>query len=246
MNSTQTNKLNMYLAVQSVLDSHKDTWQSLAGFAAGAGELNERIASIQSLAQTQTSKTGAAADKAQAYNALVDASFEVAAATRAWAVANSDNELAARVGYSRSELVRGRDIEIVARCQGVFTAANDNVESLGDYGVTRAKLTAFKKKIDGFQAAQVKPRHGRATSRAATKALPDLFEQVDELLNDRLDGLVVQFKDSEPAFYNEYDAARRIGSSTGGRSTSEDNSGNGASTNESSTVAAAEPAAVGN
>jgi hypothetical protein len=224
MNSNQTNKLSMYLAVQAVLEAHQDAWQSLAGFAAGATELDENIASIQTLAQTQSQKNGASADKAQAFEELVDAAFEVAAATKAFATAGADNELAAKVNYSRSDVASGRDSLVVARCRSIYDEANAVVSSLADYGITPAKLTAFKKKTDAFQSAQVKPRQGRATSSAATKAMPELFALTDELLNDRLDGLAIQFRDSQPAFYGEYTTARVIVDLPGGRASKESKS----------------------
>jgi hypothetical protein len=211
----------MYLAVQGVLESHQDVWQTLPGFAAGEGELGENIASIQTLAQTQSAKSGASADKDQAFNALVTAAFEVAAATKAYATASDDRELSAKMDYSQSEVGRGRNSEVLARCQIIYTEANAVVSSLADYGVTPAKMTALKKKTDAFASAQSKPRQGKATSSAATKALPELFDLVDELLNDRLDGLAIQFRDSQPAFYGEYTAARVIVDLPGGRASKE-------------------------
>ena len=211
----------MYVAVQAVLEAHHDLWQALPGFVTGAGELDENIAGIQTLAQTQAQKNGASADKAQAFDALLDAAFEVAAATKAFAAATGDRELAAKLDYSRSEIGSGRDNEMLARCRAIYAEANAVVASLADYGVTAAKLTSLKKKTDAFQSAQPKPRQGRATSSAATKALPELFALTDGLLNDRLDGLAVQFKDSQPAFYGEYLAARVIVDLPGGRASKE-------------------------
>jgi hypothetical protein len=40
--------------------------------------------------------------------------------------------------------------------------------------------------------------------------LPAAFAQVDEILNDCLDGLMAQFKNSSSKFYNEYFAARKV------------------------------------
>lgn len=216
MNANQSNKLNSHLAVQAVLDG-TTVWQSLPAFATGAEELDEHIASIESLAQTQASQSGAAAEKAQSFQVLVDAAYEVAAATRACAVASSNKELARRVDFSRSDVGKGRNTQVVSRCQDILAAATENLAALADYGVTQAKLTALKKKIEGFQAVQVKPRQGRATSSSATKELAKLFKEVDELLNERLDALVVQFKDSQPAFFNAYGTARSVVSNPGGR-----------------------------
>jgi hypothetical protein len=125
-------------------------------------------------------------------------------------VASSNQELAERVNFSRSSVGEGSDSKVVSHCQDIHAAATENLESLGDYGVTAAKLTALKKRIESFQAASTKPRQTTAAVSAATKQLEGLFAKVDTVLKGRLDKLAVQFKESQPAFFNEYQAARRI------------------------------------
>jgi hypothetical protein len=217
MNIIQQNKLNMYTAVRAVLNSHETTWESLAAFVNGVEDFDEFIGKLQSLAQTQTSRSGVAADKAYTLHVLGDATYEVGAATRACAITGGNKELVGRVDISRSAVTSGRDPEIVARCQNIHAAASQYLDSLPDYGVNAGKLNALKKKIDAFQAAQPKPRQGRATTSAATKMLAVLFAQTDELLKKRLDGLAVQFKETQPDFYNAYRTARRIVNNPGGR-----------------------------
>ncbi|HNB51244.1 MAG TPA: hypothetical protein PK530_04855, partial [Anaerolineales bacterium] len=46
----------------------------------------------------------------------------------------------------------------------ILAAAQANVDSLADYGITQAKLTALKKKIDAFEAVLGKPREAITTS----------------------------------------------------------------------------------
>ena len=210
MNNSQQNKLNMYQAVDLVLDSHKDTWTSLTGFGTAVGDLEANISTITSLAQVQSARSGAAAEKGAVLESLLDSAIQVAGATRAGAVVNKDHELATRANFSRSELGRGRSAEVVSRCRNVWTAANDNLDVLGAFGVTASKLTTFKKRIDDFETAQPRPRQDRANSSAATQTLPELFRQTDEILNDCLDGLIVQFKASDADFFNTYQTARKI------------------------------------
>lgn len=218
MNNTQQNKLNMYLAVQAVIQKRESKWSSLTGFAQAVDEVDTGITSITSLAQVQASPNGGSALKNAAFISLVDSAYQVAAATRASAVVNKDAELASRLDYSQSDLGKGRPQEVVARCRNVWSTATDNLEASTAFGVTQAKLTNLKKKIDEFESAHPKTREGRTATRAATKALPDSFAQVDEILNGCLDGLMAQFKESEPEFYNEYFAARRIVDAPGTRS----------------------------
>jgi len=180
-------------------------------------DLETNIGTIASLAQAQSARSGAAGEKNAAFESLLDAAHQVAGATRAGAVVNKDAELAARVDDSRTDLGRGRAGEVVARCRNVWSAANDNVDVLGAFGVTAGKLTTLKKKIDDYETTQPRPRQDRANTRAATRTLPDLFDAADEILNDCLDGLMAQFKNGDAEFYNESFAARRIVNAPGVR-----------------------------
>ena len=135
---------------------------------------------------------------------------QIAGATRAGAVISKDYELATKANFSRSDLARGRSAEVVSRCRNVWSAANDNLDVLGAFGVTATKLTTLKKRIDDFETSQPKPRQDRANSSAATQTLPELFRQTDELLSGCLDGLILQFEANDADFVNAYQTARKV------------------------------------
>ena len=54
------------------------------------------------------------------------------------------------------------------------------------------------------------PRQAAASRKAATRRIPVVLRQAARLLRKRLDPLMVPFKASEPEFYAQYKAARRI------------------------------------
>lgn len=210
MNNSQQNKLNMYQAVEAVLDSNKPVWESLPGFVTAVGDVEANIATIAGLAQVQSARSGAAAEKGAVLESLLDSATQIAGATRAGAVIGKDYELATKANFSRSELARGRSSEVVSRCRNVWTVANDNLDVLGAFGVTASKLTTLKKRIDDFETSQPRPRQDRANSSAATQTLPELFKQTDEILSGCLDGLIVQFQATDADFVNAYQTARKI------------------------------------
>ncbi len=210
MNNKQQNKYNMYVASRAALHKHQTIWTTLTGFADSVDDLDTQLAVITSLAQVQAAPNGGAALKKSAKDSLLGTAYQVAAATRAYAVVNNDVELAAQLDYSESDLGEGRPQEVVVRCRNVWSTATDNQAASAAFGVTPAKLTNLKKRIDDYEAANPKPREGRAATKAATTTLPTTFAQLDEILNDCLDGLMAQFRESEAEFYNEYFAARRI------------------------------------
>lgn len=142
-------------------------------------------------------------------------------AVHAFAVTTEDFALEGRVDFSRSTLVYGREAAVLARVRDIHAAATTHLAKLADYGITQAKLTALKKKIDAFEAALAKPRQQIATSSAATQTLAQQFTMADTILNKRLDKLVYQFKDSAPDFFNAYQTARSIVSLRGPRKTND-------------------------
>jgi len=217
MKIIQNNKLRAYLTVDAVLEAHETQWTALPAFAAGAARFKQIIGESQDLGQTQASRTGAASEKAYALAALGNAAFEVGAAVHAFAVAQEDYALEGRVDFSRSSISLGREASVVARCRDIHAAATAQLADLADYGITAAKLTALKKKIDAFETSLAKPRQQVATSSAATVELAEKFSEADAVLNKCLDKLVYQFKDSVPDLFNEYQTARSIVDLRGGR-----------------------------
>ena len=87
---------------------------------------------------------------------------------------------------------------------------NNNLASLASYGVTAAKLTALKTKIEAYAASIAKPREAVASGSTATKQLDAEFHAADAALNDELDALVPQFKSANATFVNDYRNARII------------------------------------
>ncbi len=57
---------------------------------------------------------------------------------------------------------------------------------------------------------------------AANQLLPQLVRTAVNILNDQLDGLMVQFKTDHPNFYEEYFAARTIVDTRGAQSNTDD------------------------
>ena len=141
--------------------------------------------------------------------ALVTDTHTIGSAVAALASDTNDAALAAKVNFSRSDLSRGREAQVITRCENIHAAATENLDD--EYGVTQAKLTALQTKITAFRAAQPKPRRTRASSSAAMEQLRACFVLADQILREKLDKLVVQFERSAPQFHAEFLSARRVG-----------------------------------
>lgn len=210
------NRVKMLTAVSSVLTKHLETWQDHVAFAEGATEITTNLGNTEELTQVILGNSGAGQAKKLAVIALNIAVCEVMGGVASYASDIADAELRAKVAYAPSAVTRGKSSEVVARCRTIHSTATENLTELAKYGITAAKLTALKKKIDAYDKLKVAPRESVITKRAAGELQDQLVRSTATILRDKLDLLVIQFKEANPTFYEEYYAARVIVDTRGG------------------------------
>jgi hypothetical protein len=208
----------MYLAVKAVCDRNSSTIATLPAFADGYTEFGTRLTNIQTLAQNQAvNSTGLAADKQQLRKDMAATAATIAKAVYAYAKKVKNNDLAAQADVTASSMTTGRDTAAADLARNVHAAATANLANLAPYGVTAAKLTDFKARIDAYAANLSKPRDAVASSSTATRQLAAEFAAADDALNDQMDALILQFTDTDETFVADYKNARIIVDNTGGK-----------------------------
>jgi len=210
MNTPDENRLNMVTTTTGVILKYKDVWTDHVAYARGFAALEAERETIDEQAQKADGDSGAAEAKRLALLALGKAGEEIIGAVASYAAENALPELAAKVNYAPSDFIAGKARQVVTRANTVHAAAASVVDDLADYGLTPAKLTAFKKKIEAFDGIKTSPRADIVHRSAANQLLPQLVRSAVNILNGQLDGLMVQFKGNHPNFYEEYFAARVI------------------------------------
>jgi hypothetical protein len=212
MTTEDQNSYRMWTSVRGTLASHgtDNTWTNIPALVKSVGVFDMVIINVARQLEVTALPGGAADAKETAKKSLVDPAHEVAAALHAYATEVGDDELAAEVDFSLSDLAQGHPASVIARCNRIATLATENLEALEDSNITQAKLTALDKKITAFEKLASKPRQNVAKKAAANKALPRLMKQGRNILKRRIDRLMVQFKSSAPEFYAEYKTARKI------------------------------------
>ena len=200
----------MYQTVGDLLTENAAVFADHKAFNRATSDLDATVQTILGAVQQKQSRSGAVAAKKDLVRTLGDQAVTVAGAVVACATATHDPELASRFDYSRSRIVGGAEVSVVARCREIYAAGQEHLDGLGEYGVTAPTLSAFKRTIDTFEGLIPKPRNHRGKKAAATKALPKLLRQADTILKKRLDKMVVQFAESNADFVDKYDTARSI------------------------------------
>lgn len=208
----------MYLAVKAVCDRNNTTWQTLQAFVDGYADFGGRVTNIQNLAQSQAvDSTGLSADKEALRKTMATETATIAKAVNAYAKKVKNNDLAAKTNVSVSTFMEGRDTIAATNALNSHAAATANLADLAPYGVTAAKLTALKAKIEAYSASISKPRDAVGSGSTATKQMGDEFDAADAALNDQMDALAPQFAAANAKFVEDYNNARIIVDSGGGK-----------------------------
>lgn len=223
MNAKQDNKVGMFRSVKVACEQSSAVWGSVPAFGASFDKFNTSVKRIQGFSEKQAEESkGATANKKKCRESMCDAALVIAGQVHAYATENNDLELAGKVDVSLSTLLGGRDRASAEKCQAIHRVASEKVADLAEQGVTAAKLKGLQTKIDGYVACLQRPRQIISEGKTATAQLEAEIETADRLLTDGLDKLVLQFKDSEPEFYNNYTNARVIVDNASGHDSGDD------------------------
>ena len=219
MNDNQENKVSMYLAVKTVVDSYGAVWAGVAAFVNGYGlfiTILNRILGEVDVQETAT--TGVRTDKLAAQDVMIEQALVISGAVYAYASDVENNTLMASVSFTLSELKYVRDTISAERARVIHTQATTVVGLLVDYGVDTAMLDEFDTSIDSFLALIPAPRVAITVKKGATSNLVEDVKLADKQLKDKLDKLMPQFKTVSPDFYGQYFDARIIVNYKGGTS----------------------------
>src|SRR5258705_11245779 len=141
MKSHELNTGRMFSSVSETLEEHEkdNTWTKIPALVKAAGDLDAINAGIATQLGITSKQSGAVSSKDSLLAALGPAAHEVAAGIHAFAKETGDNELAAEVDFSVTDITAGRPAAVIARCTNIVAGGAENLDSLWDYDITQAK-----------------------------------------------------------------------------------------------------------
>ena len=211
MTKTHENKLTMYLAVDAVLQENAPKTASLPAFVLSITKFKELIGAIQTKSKEfNYAAAGKTVMKAEAVDLLLSELIPAVSAVSAYAHAAGDTLLSVKSAVTECALRRFRDTEMISRAIGLLELIEQNVDKLGDYGITAENVASIRARIDAYAESLGKKESGLSERASVRKTLFELFDETDALLSERIDALMQQFRKKETQFYNEYFQARNI------------------------------------
>jgi len=205
-----TNRVTMIKTTSSYMAEQHDVWSTMVPLQTAMTELDAKIAEIDAAAQKHETPHGATADKADARDALEDATFLMCEALGVLAHGTGDNDLVALTRVTRTLLDRMGVEELSNRATAVLAQANARRAELVTYQVTQANIDELSAALTEFNQAKAGPRTATAERAVLTESLPKLINEANDILKNRIDRMVSLFSRTNPRFVAGYESARVI------------------------------------
>ena len=210
MNKNQDTQFKMLKSTAAVMDKHLTLWNPIPKIAEAKADLSQSIRSIQAASQVK--------DEARVY--LTEEKQEVKRSQAkkmdilddvlyAYATVIGDPKLQQLADNTMTDYYGLPNEQFVVRVKGMIELVEKHIRNLADYGITPAMVKDARTTFTTFEEMNGLPRTYQDASIAATRDLQALFEAAMNLVK-HLDNLMAIFRQSEPSFYAEYRAARRL------------------------------------
>lgn len=211
MKKEQRSKKAMFTAVKKFFIKYQTIIDSVPALKDGVEKflgINEEIDKVILVQEGKI--TGSSKDKQKEEQEMIDATIRIAAGLYVMALDNSNFEVMEKVDLSPSALGGLPETDLLSACKNVLKLARENQEGIVNYGIVAEDVDNLDAEIGDFEAVLANPRTEIVTRSQATAKLKELIKSEMDLLNQKLDKLILMFKQSETVFYNEYKSARII------------------------------------
>lgn len=210
MNKEESNYFKMFLNSQDCLDNYSTEWSAIPIMLIYKNELDELLSRISEKSEKAASYMAVSNQKTKVKSNIALKLSSLSGILQAYAYGIGNTDLANSIKANKSEVEKMKDLDLDAFTRNIVNNAQVKINELKDYGVTENMLTEILTSLEEFNALIGKPRSIRNTKFVTLETVAQLFEECNSLLRDKIDKVMLMFRDSKPEFYSSYERARTI------------------------------------
>lgn len=158
----------------------------------------------------QEDTTGLTAEKNQLKADLYDLMSDLTDIVSGFASEKNNSTLSKRVDNFASVFGSTRQHDIVSLCKDILDKVKPYLLELADYGVTQETLDEITVLIDVYEGKVPATRAKRKEKTVSTTDRDTLFEQMDDLMTNKILKFSKVFKKTDLTFYNKLNASSTI------------------------------------
>ena len=212
MNDRQNAKLNMAQRVSETFKRYENAYKGVTPIVDAVAQLNTDITDIRDVQKEKTavSITSASLEKRAAEANMIERAVKIANALYVIGFKNENKELITLLGVNDRSFYRCTNNAALALAKFILDLTHQNATELANFTIDAAEIVKFEDAIEKYNTVIAKPMDTIGAKKQKTTNLAQLFAGLDSTLYDRLDKLMVLFKQSNIEFYQEYRTARNI------------------------------------
>ena len=211
MTKRQFNKRTMYRSVLGLVETNNTSASSFPGIAESVQSFKDVVLAIESKdVEVQYASTGKAISRKEAQDQLMAILVPVQAGIYAFAEAQNNGELKAKVSTPKSKLANMRDVRLADTAGAVLTLTRANAESLPTHGVVAGMIDRLEASVQSFTRTIEQAESSHSARKAARKSQLELIAEADAILSEKIDKYVEILRQSDPQLYDAYFDARLI------------------------------------
>ncbi|MGL2962200.1 carboxypeptidase-like regulatory domain-containing protein [Flavobacterium sp. RSB2_4_14] len=210
MTSVQSNKVNMFLVViENLRNQAPETLQSIPNFNQLFEEFKSKFEELQQNSSKQSaSGKGLRIDKLDKKDIMISLALNTANCVRAYADSINNIVLEKSMTFTKTRLIRLRELSVATSCSYIHTIATQNSQQLIPYGITQTTLDELKDAISQYEVSNIQPRTNILKKKTTTQKIKELINECNTIL-ERMDKLVKILKLTNPRFVESYYFSRK-------------------------------------
>lgn len=209
MNNYQLNRYKMYGMVKHFLDQNGKQLIDQPGYREKYEEFCRHYEEIEKAGAEQNEYSHKISYlKKELRKSLQDQILSISRRLKLYALMKESETILANCRISRWELLRKTQFELTAYGGNLKDIAEEVIEDLVPYGITREMLKSLGETIDAFFNSIADPRMNQVNSVAATIKMAQEYKAADKAL-DFIDLVASVRGDTDAGFYSEYKTLRK-------------------------------------
>lgn len=211
LDKEQQNKLTTDENVYKLIDGSKEKFVKVPEILNANARLRKGLDQITAMASRKVDATKGKKDaKSYERSKLVKSVLKVAGSLVSRAISDKDPVTKEKATVRRRQLERMRPEDLKKKAATIYEMANAKVADLATRGTTAETLATLKADMDTFSKAVSDQNLGLGQQTSATKSLPDVFREVDEIIYEDINSLMEHIEDDYPELYAEFNEVKKI------------------------------------
>lgn len=211
MNKEQTKYRSMFSTTQKTLDEYTGIWNQVPVNVKTKNDYDELLQRIDTVNEkTDPNSRAITESKDETRANLARKAVVISGILQAFAAYNDDKVLAAKTKLTKTDVQSAREADVEKLITPVINESRAHMSDLGEFMLIEEMIVEVETTLDNFKAQIGQPRFIRNQAFAAISKLDVLFNTTNDLLNNKMDNLMLRYAGSHPEFYEAYQRARTI------------------------------------